>query len=255
MKNSRNIQTALKAAKEASEAILAIYHSNIWDIEYKKDNSPLTLADKKAHQVISDCLQSTGLPILSEEGKTISDEVRRHWEYFWLVDPLDGTKEFLNKNGEFTVNIALIYNSQPVWGVVSAPAHHTTWFMDEENKVFRKNDSGIVKQLFPRKSPLDLMCDGLKVVASRSHIDNKTNLFLQQLNNPITVSMGSSLKFMMIAEQKADIYPRFAPTSEWDTAASHAILNALGYKVFKEGSESEIEYNKKELLNPGFIVK
>jgi len=254
MLTKHNIHTALKAAHEASAAILKIYHSGIWEEELKEDKSPLTLADKKAHQVIMESLKSTGIPILSEEGKSIPFETRKNWEYFWLVDPLDGTKEFLKRNGEFTVNIALVYNNKPIWGVVVAPALNKTWYADENGKVFLEMENGEKEELKPRSLPLDLKAKGVKVVASRSHIDDKTEAFLKNLNEPEIVSMGSSLKFMMIAEQKADVYPRFAPTSEWDTAASHAILNTLGYKVLKEEKESELEYNKENILNPGFLV-
>jgi 3'(2'), 5'-bisphosphate nucleotidase len=213
----------------------------------------LTLADRTAHEIILSELVSTEIPVLSEEGKNIPYSERKNWEYFWLVDPLDGTKEFLKRNGEFTVNIALIHREKPIWGVVVAPVLGKTYYIDEAGIVWMETAKE-KKQLLSKSEETDFGKKGIRVVASRSHIDEKTSAFLNSLNEPELVSMGSSLKFMMIAEGIADIYPRFAPTSEWDTAAAHAILNNLGYKVLQEDKTIELQYNKENILNPGFLV-
>ena len=245
-------EKAISAAKEASKLIMEVYNSSDFDVEIKGDLSPLTRADKLSHKAIDSILSGTGFPVLSEEGKNIPYEIRKNWEYFWMVDPLDGTKEFLKRNGEFTVNIALIHFNKPVWGVVYVPAQNKFYsggfgeaFVEEEEKRIL---------LSKRTKELDFNLSGLRVVASRSHLDEKTKAFLSGLKKPVLVSMGSSLKFMLIAEGKADIYPRFAPTMEWDTAASQAILDELGYHVKQEDSDSSLQYNKANLLNPGFIV-
>lgn len=248
------IKLAVTAAEKASNGIMEIYNSGIFDTELKGDNSPLTLADKKSHNIIIEELKQTGLPVLSEEGKNIPFEERKNWEKFWLIDPLDGTKEFIKRNGEFTVNIALIENGKPIWGVVSAPVLGKTYFMDEMNNVQLKTNSGETT-LIKKTKEFNPDRKGNRVVASRSHIDPKTQKFLDELPEPEIVSMGSSLKFMMLAEGLADVYPRFAPTSEWDTAAAHAILNALNYKVYQEDSDSELMYNKESILNTGFICR
>lgn len=244
---------ALEACKMADKAILNVCESTDWGFTRKDDRSPLTKADKDSHEVIMQYLKSTGLPVLSEEGKSIDYNERKDWNKFWLVDPLDGTKEFLKRNGEFTVNIALIENNKPVWGIVSAPVLDKTYFIDEGGKVgMRKGDKTIM--LSAKGRHFDANKSGNRVVASRSHMDEKTKAFVESLDEPVIVSMGSSLKFMMLAEGMADVYPRFAPTSEWDTAASHAILNALGYRIFQEDSKAELMYNKENILNPGFIA-
>ena len=257
MKLQEKKQIAIKAAREASEEILKIYHSEAFDTQLKDDQSPVTIADKKGHDVISYYLEKTGLPILSEEGRNIRFEEREKWEYFWMVDPLDGTKEFINKNGQFTVNIALIHKNQPIWGIVIAPVLNKVYYIDENNEACLEEGGKIIK-LQEKVKEVDFSVEGIKVVASKSHLDERTQAFINQLKNPTTISVGSSLKFMMIAEQKANIYPRFAPTSEWDTAAAHAILNNLGYKVLLYKNEvqekQEITYNKENILNPYFFV-
>jgi 3'(2'), 5'-bisphosphate nucleotidase len=247
------IDTAIRASEEAAKAILEVYHSGHFETEAKGDNSPLTLADRKAHGVIASILQSTGLPVLSEEGKNIPYEARKAWEYFWLVDPLDGTKEFLKRNGEFTVNLALIHEQRPVLGVVGVPVSGDVYFASEGEGAFVKREGKIVA-LLKRKS-VDLAAKGLRVVASRSHMSDETLTFIQQLNEPSLVSKGSSLKFMLLAENLADVYPRFAPTMEWDTAAAHAIVNEAGFAVLQKKSTHPLVYNKPDLLNPHFICR
>ena len=243
---------AIHAAEEASKEILIVYHSGDFQAEAKGDNSPLTLADKKAHEVIAKILQSTNLPLLSEEGRSIPFEERKDWEYFWMVDPLDGTKEFLKRNGEFTVNIALIHKGVPVMGVVAVPVTRDVFYADEVEGGFVKRD-GKTTPLAIRQ-PVDLNQSGLRIVASRSHMSEETQDFIGKLKEPTLVSQGSSLKFMLLAEGKADVYPRFAPTMEWDTAAAHAVVKAVGLSVFQHGTEKEVVYNKTDLLNPWFLV-
>ena len=245
------LEAALTAARRASREILEVYHSENFEIESKGDHSPLTLADKKAHQAIVSILQSTGFPILSEEGKNIPYDQRKDWKYFWMVDPLDGTKEFIKRNGEFTVNIALIESQSPILGVVTVPVSGEEFSGAKGIGVYLNNDNGTV-QLSPRQ-PISLTQAGLRVVASRSHMNEETEEFIAQLHSPQLVSSGSSLKFMLLASGKADVYPRFAPTMEWDTAAAHAIVKELGIQVLEKGTNHELLYNKPDLLNPYFI--
>ncbi len=247
------LEIAIRAAETASREILDVYHSGNFETEAKGDQSPLTLADRKAHGVIVSALQPTGLPILSEEGKHTPFEVRKTWDYFWLVDPLDGTKEFLKRNGEFTVNIALIHRQKPVLGVVAVPVSGDVYFASEGGGAFvkRNGEPGFL----PKRDPVDLSAKGLRVIASRSHMSEDTQAFIQQLNEPALVSKGSSLKFMLLAENLADVYPRFAPTMEWDTAAAHAIVNEVGLNVLQKDSNLPLEYNKSDLLNPNFICR
>jgi len=244
---SKLLNIARKASAAASIEILSIYESGNFSIEAKEDRSPLTKADKVAHRIITEYLEETDIPILSEEGSHLPYEIRKHWEYVWIVDPLDGTKEFINRNGEFTVNIALIKNGEPILGVVEAP-------------VLNKQYYGIVgygaflnEAKLPEMKPKEMNQKGLRVVASRSHLNKETKDFLDSLNQPEVVSMGSSLKFMMLIEQKADIYPRFATTMEWDTAAAHAIVKSLQGNVV-DSMDQPLVYNKENLLNPFFKV-
>jgi len=245
---------ALQASEAAAEKILEVYHSGNFQAEAKGDNSPVTLADKQAHEVITGILQVSGLPVISEEGKTIPYEERKHWEHFWMVDPLDGTKEFLKRNGEFTVNIALIRQGVPVLGVVLVPVTGDIYFGAEGAGAFVKRMQ--ITSKLGHRLPIDLQQPGLRVVASRSHMNDETRAFIQSLKQPSLVSQGSSLKFMLLAENKADVYPRYAPTMEWDTAAAHAILHEVGMKVYHLGrGNEELLYNKETLLNPYFLVR
>jgi 3'(2'), 5'-bisphosphate nucleotidase len=245
------LQLAIQASEVACKEILEVYNSGDFQTESKGDNSPLTLADKKAHNVIAFLLQSSNLPILSEEGRNIPYEERKQWKRFWMVDPLDGTKEFLKRNGEFTVNIALIENQEPVMGVVAIPVSGDVFYSQKGSGVFVKRD--VNTSALPKRSPIDLKKSGLRVVASRSHMSEETQAFIQSLSEPVLVSQGSSLKFMLLAEGKADVYPRFAPTMEWDTAAAHAIANEAGISVFQKDTNIPLVYNKPDLLNPHFI--
>jgi 3'(2'), 5'-bisphosphate nucleotidase len=253
MKLRDYLSTAIIAAEEASKVILDVYNSNDFQAEAKGDNSPLTLADRTAHAVIATILEATNLPVLSEEGKNIPYEERRNWEYFWMVDPLDGTKEFIKRNGEFTVNIALIHLGKPVLGVVAVPVTGELFYASTGDGAFVKRDGK--PERLKKRSAIDLTAKGLRVVASRSHMNEETQAFINSLIEPTLVSSGSSLKFMLLAEGKADVYPRYAPTMEWDTAAAHAVVNETGLKVYQAGSEVELVYNKEDLLNPYFLVK
>lgn len=247
------LNLATKAAQKASQEILDVYNSENFHTEVKSDNSPLTLADKKAHHAIVQILQSSNLPILSEEGKSISYDERKNWKHFWMVDPLDGTKEFIKRNGEFTVNIALIENQTPILGVVVVPVTGETFFAAKGLGAFLKVNEEVTN--LPKRSPVDLKQSGIRVVASRSHMNDETQKFIDELINPEMVSSGSSLKFMLLASGKADVYPRFAPTMEWDTAAAHAIVNEVGLRVLQRDEDVELRYNKPDLLNPYFICK
>lgn len=239
-----------KAAVAAGEEILKVYHSDDFDVELKGDNSPLTRADKKAHEVIVEGLSSTNIPVLSEEGKDFPFETRKEWDYFWMVDPLDGTKEFVKRNGEFTVNIALIHKNRSVLGVVYAPVLKKLYFASETNGAFLESEGGLAKLDSKSFSMTD---EQLNVVASRSHLNEATEGFLNKLSRPNIVSMGSSLKFLLVAEGEAHLYPRYAPTMEWDTAAAQIIVEEAGGKVLQESSEEPVIYNKENLLNPYFL--
>lgn len=248
------LPVAIRAAEKACAKILDVYDSNDFNVELKGDNSPLTLADRKAHKEIVKILQPYGLPILSEEGKDIPYSERKNWNLFWMVDPLDGTKEFIKRNGEFTVNIALIENNKPVLGVVAVPVENKIYYGANGLGAFVRSKSNILK--LRSRSEIHLSKQNIRVVASRSHLNEETNRFIQTLNNPILVSKGSSLKFMMLADGEADIYPRFAPTMEWDTAAAHAVVNQLGISVYRQGHvKDELVYNKEVLLNPSFVCR
>ncbi len=245
------ISTAKQASIEAGKAILDIYNSDDFNIEKKGDDSPLTQADKNAHHVIVSYLEKTGLPILSEEGKDVDFEERKNWSLFWMVDPLDGTKEFIKRNGEFTVNIALIKDGLPIAGVVFVPVTEKLYSAIQGQGAYLEQ-AGKKQKLKSNKIALDQ--PELKVVASRSHLNEDTQAFLDSLSDPQIVSMGSSLKLLAVAEGKADVYPRFAPTMEWDTAAAHAVVEESGAKVIEKTEKTSLKYNKKNLLNPNFIV-
>jgi 3'(2'), 5'-bisphosphate nucleotidase len=241
------LEIAKIAAQKASVEILRIYDSGDFSVEAKSDHSPLTLADKASHLAIVKELEPTGIPILSEEGNSIPYETRSQWDYFWMIDPLDGTKEFIKKNGEFTVNIALIHESRAILGVVFTPVLNDLFWAIKGEGSF-KNGDRISSNHF------SLSDKGLKVVASRSHLNEETQAYLDELNEPQTLSKGSSLKLLMIAEGVADLYPRYAPTMEWDTAAAQIIVEEAGGAVIVKGTNEPVAYNKQNLLNPHFLV-
>ncbi|MDN3667888.1 3'(2'),5'-bisphosphate nucleotidase CysQ [Echinicola jeungdonensis] len=243
------LNTAIKATLEAGRAILKVYYQEDFGIELKKDSSPVTLADQEAHDVIVRNLKETGLPILSEEGGHHEFQERKDWEYFWMVDPLDGTKEFIKKNGEFTVNIALIHQGHPILGVIGVPVTDTLYWGSEKEGAWKQLGGEEPQPLKVEKH------QALKtIVASVNHLNQETQDYLEQFPEVETISMGSSLKFMLLAEGKAQQYPRFAPTMEWDTAAAQAILEAAGGKVVQWPSKEAMQYNKENLKNPWFLA-
>jgi len=257
------IYVSVLAAIEAGKKILEVYKQD-FAVETKSDNSPLTIADKQAHEAIKAALAETGLPLLSEEGKQLPYEERNHWETFWLVDPLDGTKEFIKKNGEFTVNIALIKNNKPVLGVVYVPVTGVLYYGADgtgsfvvtiKEEVTAANVEDILKTA--AALPAADKPSVYTVVASRSHNTPETEAFIDEKRKEYgevdMISSGSSIKLCLVAEGKAQVYPRLAPTMEWDTAAAHAVVNSAGVKVLQSNSEDELVYNKENLLNPYFI--
>ena len=251
------LELARGAALQAGKAILEVYTSGDFGIQMKSDQSPLTLADKAAHAIIASQLQETGLPILSEEGSSISYEDRKSWDYFWLIDPLDGTKEFIKRSGEFTVNIALVRSSIPVAGVIYAPYIDILYYGSKETGVYKIEKGRQVQLLFiPKRRTIEELeqKDQITIVASKSHMNEETSAFINQFRNSNLSSMGSSLKLMLLAEGAADIYPRLAPTMEWDTAAGHALLRSLNMGVYQTDLKTELLYNKENLLNPPFIA-
>lgn len=258
------LNTAINAALEAGKVILEIYNSGEFDTEIKADNSPLTKADTASHNVIMSYLTKTNIPVLSEEGRSISYEERKGWDQLWIVDPIDGTKEFIKRNGEFTVNIALIENHKPILGVIFVPAKEKLYFSTKEMGAFKV----IVDQklfdvdsliLNASKIPLDRIDKKFTVVASLSHMSPETQEYVQQMKDKHgeinLISKGSSIKFCIVAEGQADCYPRFAPTMEWDTAAGQAICEHAGYKVIDLETKNEMLYNRAELLNNSFLVR
>jgi 3'(2'), 5'-bisphosphate nucleotidase len=243
------LEAVVEIAKQAGEIILKEYQSSDAKIVSKDDGSPLTRADLASHDFISkELLSRFGLPVLSEED-SIAFSQRKHWSRFWLVDPLDGTKEFINKNGEFTVNIALVEHGLPVLGVVSVPAMKTTYFASKGEGAFKSNYSGNTRIFNSRKG------SGLICVVSRSHLDQSTLMFCKEKGVSEFVQAGSSLKLCLVAEGQADFYPRFAPTSEWDIAAGHAILLEAGCELYSAKNGHSLSYNKEDILNPSFIAQ
>jgi len=239
-------------AREAGWAIMTIYSEVNPVVEYKRDNSPLTQADLASHHIIVDgltCL-SPEWPVLSEESDEIPFDQRRSWHYFWMVDPLDGTKEFLCRNGEFTINIALVEGSTPILGVVYAPAIDKMYFACKGVGAW-KSDREAVSMIKTARA----VNGAIRVVVSRSHGSGEENLdhFTGDAENCEFISMGSSLKFCLVAEGAADIYPRIGPTMEWDTAAAHCILEEAGGTV-TDLSGVVLKYNKREMLNSSFLA-
>lgn len=240
-------------AKEAGKVILKIYaDAEGIEIDRKADNSPLTKADREANQVICDALVqlTPNIPIISEENKEIPYEERKQYAYAWLVDPLDGTKEFIKRNGEFTVNIALIHNQQIVLGVVYTPVTDEMYWAVKGEGAYKISD-GNTMQL--SAATFTMKDTGLGVVCSRSHLNEATQAFVDELDDPDRVPKGSSLKFLILAEGKAHLYPRLAPTMEWDTGAAQIVLEEAGGKVINHETNQPLRYNKENLRNPFFI--
>lgn len=269
------LKTAIAAAVEAGREILAIYHTE-FTVDYKSDDSPLTQADKASHQIILRRLNKFGIPFLSEEGRHLPYAERKSWHRLWIVDPLDGTKEFVKKNGEFTVNIALVTDGTPELGVVYAPDRDLLYFAMKERGSFKIDDSRAIREIAGRIRENDLSLDDLvensaklpggrprqtpyTIVGSRSHATPELQEFVEakrrECGQVEFIPAGSSLKICLVAEGNADIYPRLGPTMEWDTAAGHAIAAYAGADMRIYESGKPLAYNKEDLLNPWFIVE
>ncbi len=279
MTDKHFLDIAITASLEAGQVIMSVYRTD-FDVDYKKDRSPLTLADQKANDVIEKYLKGLGLPVLSEESRQIPFAERKEWSEFWLVDPLDGTKEFVKRNGEFTVNIALINDHKPVMGVVYAPDLDILYFgtidggaykldckshllyearMDAETAVY---DSDLLKKMadpLPIESDKNRDKDEITIVGSRSHGGPDLEQYIEKLKDKYQKvhfrAAGSSLKICLVAEGAADRYPRLGPTMEWDTGAGHAVATAAGAVVLRHDSGVPLQYNKEDLLNPWFMVR
>ncbi|MGE9270497.1 MAG: 3'(2'),5'-bisphosphate nucleotidase CysQ [Verrucomicrobiales bacterium] len=251
----------LEILDEASEAILEIYRRENHGVEYKSDASPLTEADRRANEIIVRGLKARypDIPILSEESKEIPFSERSSWQRFWLVDPVDGTKEFIKRNGEFTVNIALVEDGVPVFGGVARPTEGVVFFGGRECGAYLRERDGKVVTLDQSDRPHFRDMKKVKVVASRSHLTQEVTDFVEELKQSGKdvefLSAGSSLKLCLVAEGKAEVYPRFGPTMEWDTAAAHAVVLGAGRKVTVAATGEPLVYNKENLLNPWFIVE
>lgn len=257
------LETAIIASLKAGEIIMEVY-SSVIEVEYKDDKSPLTEADNKANDIINSFLIPTEIPIISEENKQTDFSIRKNWTSCWVVDPVDGTKEFIKRNGEFTVNIALVTNGKPVLGVIYVPVEKTIYFADVINKKGYKSELNShktdIEEVLEKSNLLvpKATSNLIQVVGSRSHMNQETLDYVEELKQTgkevEIVSKGSSLKFCLIAEGNADVYPRYAPTMEWDTAAGQAICNAVGIDVISKETNKPLLYNKENLLNPWFIV-
>ena len=281
MNDKRFLLASIQAAIEAGDAILQVYHSSNFNIEEKADRSPLTLADRRSHDVIMKHLSAFDIPILSEEGQGVPYPKRKNWDTFWLIDPLDGTKEFIKKNGEFTVNIAMIRDHKPVAGVIFVPDRDILYFASKALGSFRA-DFSLISDLVNRRRPDDSGSRQIEeiltgiinqsaqlpvedsterpfvIAGSRSHSTPELEAFVEEKRREYGevefISAGSSLKLCLVAEGRADIYPRTGPTMEWDTAAGQAIVEISGGKVYQYDTTEPLNYNKENLLNPWFVV-
>ena len=257
---------AVRASMMAASAIMAVYSRADFNVDMKSDNSPLTDADRKAHEIIVDALRRSPIPILSEEGRHIPYAERKGWDQLWIVDPLDGTKEFIKRNGEFTVNIALIQDKAPVFGVIYAPVLKRLYFggrdigayactREMEDLPDRLDD--LIKNC--EKLPLKVSRSSYVIMGSRSHATPELEAFVEKKRNEIEavefISAGSSLKICRVAEGAADVYPRLGPTMEWDTAAGQGIAEGAGRRVTIWETDKRLTYNRENLLNPWFLVQ
>src|SRR5690554_3781748 len=273
---NNSLKIAITAALEAGARIMEIYDNEDFEVDMKSDDSPLTKADLASHNIIIKYLEKTDFPVLSEEGKHLPYSTRKTWKTLWIVDPIDGTKEFIKKNGEFTVNIALVENQIPILGVIYVPALKELYFASKELGSFKVEEITEFTSLeeiteSAKKLPLNKSTNSrinektnqqknkYTVVASKSHLSPETEEYIASLEKEhgtvTTISKGSSLKLCMVAEGKADQYPRFAPTMEWDTAAGQAICKYAGKTVYDYKTKKEMLYNREELLNNWFLVK
>lgn len=254
--------------KEAGRLVLDIYNSRDFHVEVKDDRTPVTEADKASSAFLVSSLRQLypDIPIISEEANIPPLSTRQHWEHIWSIDPLDGTKEFIKRNGEFTVNIAWVREGVPVMGVIYVPVKHDLYFAAEGLGAFKLADvteaGALSLQALTERAvrlPVEEKRDTFVVVASRSHCTPETEAYIERMRQEHAQvelrSSGSSLKICLVAEGKADVYPRFAPTMEWDTAAGHAIVRAVGGEIWQADRHEPLRYNKEDLLNPWFIVK
>jgi len=262
--NNKELEIAIEASLKAGKAIMEVYDSVI-EVEYKDDKSPLTEADKRSNSIINSFLIPTSIPIISEENKQIDYSTRKQWSQCWIVDPVDGTKEFIKRNGEFTVNIAMVEAGKPILGVIYVPAVKVIYYANVlKGKAFKteliSHDTPVEEVLNNAIAlqPKNGNSNVVQVVGSRSHMSQETLDFMEGLKEKgkeiEIVSKGSSLKFCLVAEGNADVYPRYAPTMEWDTAAGQAICNAVGISVISNQTNAALLYNKENLLNPWFLV-
>lgn len=260
--------TAINAALEAGKAIMEVYGSD-FQTEFKADGSPITLADRRANDIICSALQTTGIGIISEESPREAYSVRKNREYLWIVDPVDGTKEFTSRNDEFTVNIALIHHQTPVFGIVTAPAVNQAYIGWKNKGAFKiynmhelyNNDAPLtIDSILSAATPVKTRTDEKNpvFVISRSHVTKETkdinSILMSKHKSPKTVSKGSSLKFCLLAEGSSQYYARADQINEWDTAAGHAVLLAAGGDLFTLPQMDKLHYNKEELVNPGFVA-
>lgn len=268
--------TAVQATIRAGLATLEVYESEL-HVDYKEDRSPLTLADTRSNEIIADHLKHTGVPVLSEEGRNIPAAERSHWQRLWVVDPLDGTKEFIKHLGEFTINIALVENKRPTLGAIFIPVKSVLYFGRLEDGSYRLDDGQVladlaraddagdarmaIEQLKARSTRLPLdhgIHTPFVIVGSRSHATPELHAYVdrkrRELGEVTFVSAGSSLKYCLVAEGRADVYPRLGPTMEWDTAAGQVIAEAAGATVTRHDTGGPMTYNKEDLLNPWHVV-
>ena len=261
MKLTKNLKLAIEASLQAGKKIIEIYNSDDFNLEYKLDDSPLTIADTASNKIIENILEASNIPILSEEGNILDFNNRKNLKQLWIVDPLDGTKEFIKKNDEFTVNIALIEDSKPVIGVIYAPALNVLYFSERKLGSYKTLITALDEFDNSKAFRLPLVenSNEYKVLTSRSHLDDNTLDYIDNLkvNNlkVVSVPMGSSLKFCLLAEGLADCYPRFSPCMEWDTAAGQIICDEAGFKVIDLKTMKPIVYNRENLINNYFIAK
>lgn len=273
------ILKSIQAAIAGGNAINDVYHSKDYGVEYKSDESPLTLADQKSHEIIMNVLTELDIPILSEEGKDAPYTQRQDWERLWVVDPLDGTKEFIKRNGEFTVNIALVEHGRPILGTIFVPDRNTLYFAGQDIGAYKlqngpfnemlgsqaesiENAGFLLDQIMAQSTRLpvkDPQRTSLTIVGSRSHKNAELEAYVEEkrkaFDNVEFISAGSSLKICLVAEGRADLYPRLGPTMEWDTAAGQAIAESAGARVYQYNTREPLVYNKADLHNPWFIVQ
>ena len=262
----RFLTCMIRMIQEANKVVLDIYNTD-FETYTKEDESPLTQADEKCNKLICKFLEDMnnllklyyfgisydGIIIISEENKNMDYKDRKDKEWTWLVDPVDGTKEFVKKNGQFTINVGLARWGVPVFGIVSIPVTNKIYYGTKDRGSF-KLLNGVKTELIREVKEYDIEQENIRIICSSSHMSEKTELYVKQFKNPELINIGSSIKLLYIAENKADVYPRLAPTSEWDTCAAHAVVKFAGGSVLNFDTGEELTYNKENLLNPHFIV-